>query len=359
MKITCVLPTLGHGGAQKILITVAEYLSYECNYDVDILVLGSPETTFYQPRKIPVHYLECFTYKPNIPSLINASIKIRDLLMKRQPDVTISFMDIANIPTLVAGIFGVRTKVIVSERQDPNYYKFKTVRSILRSLLYRSCWRVVVQTKSIADQMPSCIQKNVRIIPNPVDLSNKCFGKFSDRSKTILLVGRLESQKNYELFLSSVALRKNELEGWKIKIYGHGTLQKKISDLISQLQLQDTVFLCGVTHDIESIMRDAQIYVLPSLYEGFPNTLAEAVSNRVPSIAFKDVSGTEDLIFHRYNGLLIDQTSNKQESLAKAITELAFDVKYREYLSANATDISINFSGQTVLPKWNHLITSS
>ena len=148
MNILCIIPTLGQGGAQRVLVELAEHLSATSKYQVSFLIFKGDEKNFYKPNnQISVHCID--TVQGNSISwlaMLQTPARMRKKIKSISPDVIISFQDVANFPTLLATL-GLNCRVIVSERLDPMYHSAAKIRHLMRFFLYPLANGIVVQTK--------------------------------------------------------------------------------------------------------------------------------------------------------------------------------------------------------------------
>ena len=108
-------------------------------------------------------------------------------------------------------------------------------------------------------------------------------------------------------------------------------MRKKLKKLVSAvLKFPKNIFLNGLTKNIEKCLNEADLFVFPSLYEGFPNALLEAMASGLPCIA-SDCSGNNDIIEHNLSGKLFK--IKDIDALSNLILELLGDYKKRKYFS--------------------------
>lgn len=140
--------------------------------------------------------------------------------------------------------------------------------------------------------------------------------------RVILSIGRLVEQKGHRYLIQSAeVLRENHPE-MAVLIVGEGPLMENLEEEIEELRLTETVRMLGPRRDIPELLALSEVFVLPSLFEGLPITLLEAMASATP-IVVTDVDGIRDVIEHEVDGLLVP--SRDPESLAKAIDALLSD----------------------------------
>ena len=206
MSKRCVvfIGTLKQGGAERVISILTRQMAQK-NLDVKIL-LYYDEPIFYEldPR-VKIDIVEKNTNSRNILKNI---FWIRKYF-KNQADVLLSFLAPFNMLALVAA-FGLRTSVIVADRNDPRYVPGNRYIRFARNVLYRLADGVVVQTKYNQDYFPKKIRDNSVVIANPVDLGDNA-GKAlrADKRREIVSIGRLMPQKNqnYRVCNKYVTLR--------------------------------------------------------------------------------------------------------------------------------------------------------
>ena len=121
----------------------------------------------------------------------------------------------------------------------------------------------------------------------------------------ILSTGRLARQKGFKYLIEAAKDIVKENRNVFFFLAGKGRLENTLNRLIQQNQLQDRFFLIGFHENISGLLRSADIFVIPSLYEGMPNSVLEAMSHKLPVIA-SNVNGVSELIKDGENGFSVD-----------------------------------------------------
>jgi glycosyltransferase involved in cell wall biosynthesis len=184
----------------------------------------------------------------------------------------------------------------------------------------------------------------VKVISNFVD--TKMFAPSDEvpcEPGLVGFVGRLAPQKNLTALIEAMA----GLKGATLRLIGEGSQEKELADL-AKARGVTVEFWGAVPHlEIPRLLAECEIFVLPSLYEGLPKALLEAMSAAVPVIATK-VQGSEEVIKHRQTGWLCEDTS--AESLRKALITLLEDSRLRAQIGRDARRyVQENFSIERVL----------
>ena len=138
-----------------------------------------------------------------------------------------------------------------------------------------------------------------------------------------------------------------------ITIYGEGILRNFLTKLISFLNLEDRIFLPGIATEVETVLTSADLFVFPSIYEGFPNALCEAMSCGLPVIA-SNCSGNIDIVEEGVNGLLFNVAD--VDGLVSCIKKLLDNSDYANKLAVNAQDVVNKFSEPEILKLWDNVL---
>jgi glycosyltransferase involved in cell wall biosynthesis len=157
------------------------------------------------------------------------------------------------------------------------------------------------------------------------------------KNKTILIggVGRLDRIKNYEIIIEACKLLDSEFSNWNFLLAGDGESKKNIQDLISKSKedLANKIHLIGNKNKICAFFKTIDIFIQPSFYEGFSNTILEAMAMKVPVIA-SNIGGNATMIRNGFNGLLFDPLDEKE--LMQCIKKYIQDKPFANKMAENA-----------------------
>lgn len=366
--IILITASLNCGGSERIVSEIANYLASKPQYKITIITLGSPQDLPFYPLDEAVdllqidqtqNYQQCKLIR--ISNIVRRIFCLRKMIYKLKSDLIISFVDMMNITTLIA-ISWLQIPIIVSERTHPGYYKIPNLYRIFRNWLYPKAAYVVMQTNSAASYFKK-VSNNFKlsIIPNPVKQPVKIKAdvlSVLSNVRHIISVGRLCPFKGFDTLIRAFAsiIEQDPETDLILTIYGEGAERANLENLIATLSLQNKVFLPGITKNIPDILINADLFVFPSHYEGFPNALAEAMAVGLPVIA-SNCSGNIDIVEDYVNGRLFP--IDDSEMLFNIMQELINDVEQRKQLSANATKITEQFSETQIYAMWENIINSA
>ncbi len=345
MKILFVIHGLQTGGAEKVLVMLANYLA-RSGYKISIITFTNEEP-FYKinPLVNIIKHNKNYTRSSKVLSIFTRINDLKKLFKENNPDIVISFITITNIYSILAAKLAGK-KIIVSEHTNYNYSSKKLL-GLLRTLIYPIANFVVVLTNY--DKNKYMLNKNVHVIENPLIISHNY--ENIRRENIILGVGRLADMKGFDMLIK--AFSKIKKDEWKLIILGEGPQRKELENLINQLHLNDKVSLLGITKDVEKYYKKANIFVLSSRREGFPGALCESIGYGCASIAFNCTTGPSEIIEHNINGILVEPENI--DELSSAIQKLMENPKRRLILSSHSKDIISRLDIKIISSKWIEL----
>ena len=302
MKITLFIPTVGAGGAERVITLMANYWA-ERGHTVILLSLDRSDRQPFFPIHPQVTYIalnllkEKKSYLAKSKHTISQILSVRKCIVRRQPDVLIAQLDIA-IFLATSATLGLPVKVIVYEGTNPYLSKTNRYLKKLNNVLYRSADHLVLQTQQIARTFPAYLQAKISVIYNPIvqseapldtnDYSNNLL------RKRVVSVGRLVYPKAYEILIKAFHTFSQEKPDWLLLIMGEGELRPELDALCKELNITDRVSFPGSAKNPINVSKSCSIFVLSSRYEGLPNTLCEAMSVGMPVIATRCKFGPEE-----------------------------------------------------------------
>lgn len=283
-RILLITESLGSGGAERQLCGLASMLTkagYPCR------LITYVHNQFYEPylKSNGVDYM----FVPSLQNKYTRIFRVAKYVRSYNPDIVISYLPAVNKMMCLAKCF-FNAKLIVSERNNNTSVKFSD--KILFNL-YRNADCIVPNSNSQANFIKTYfpfLSKKVHPIINFVDIDRFSINADvvdNDRTK-IITVARYTEQKNVLTYLKAVRLAKEAALNVHFDWYGdkmhHSNYYAKVQALYDELDIADYMTLHDANSKVEEEYRKADIFCLPSLYEGYPNVVAEAMSSGLPII---------------------------------------------------------------------------
>lgn len=361
MRITLVIASDDIGGAQRAMALMANYWAAE-GHHVTLVSLGPQFKDRYELHRLVKRVsLNLSSDSAHLGQALYHNVlrvlRLRDQFRQLQPDVVISFMSSTNVLTILA-TRGQGIPVIISERTNPHRQAIGLVWNTLRSLLYRYADALVVQTSALRDwAMGVAVSARVEIIPNPVN--PECNGSATsagrhESSHTVVAMGRLVRLKGFDLLIEAFARCAGQHPQWSLVILGDGEERSNLESLIVTKGLQNRVRLAGMVPCPSQILGQADLFVLSSRFEGFPNALMEAMACKLAVISTDCPNGPRDIIRDGVDGLLVPP--DDVNALAKGMDRLMANPAERRRLGARAMEVVERFSIEKIMSMWDELL---
>jgi glycosyltransferase involved in cell wall biosynthesis len=205
---------------------------------------------------------------------------------------------------------------------------------------------------------------DVYLIPNGVDTDRFCPGSGDiaapERAHVVVCVSKLRYEKGIDVVLLAWHLVQQRLPQSRLILIGDGPIEKQLKCMATALGIQDSVEFAGLRQDVSVQLHRGCVAVLPSRWEGMPNAILEAMACGLPCVATR-VSGSEDIVQHGINGLLVE--NEDYQDMAQALLLLLQDqVRIRIYAAAARKTIERHYSLARIIDRYieiyQHLISS-
>ena len=267
-------------------------------------------------------------------------------------------MTTANI-LLALAAKGLGIPAVGSERIHPPMLPLGTVWEWLRQHIYGQLDMLVALTKESAVWLKANtkIQK-IEIIPNTVNYPITpqppvIKPKFVSNSFNLIAVGRLSYQKGFDRLIQAFSTLASRFPEWNLTILGEGDCRQILEQQIAELGLEQRVSMPGVVGNLGDWYTEADLYVMTSLFEGFPNALGEAMSYGLPVISVDCDTGPRDIIRHQVDGLLVPQ--NDHHALVETLKMLMGDKMLRQQYAERSVEIRERLSIENISSLWEVL----
>ena len=350
-KLLIISPSLKMGGIERALTNLANYFVGQ-NLEVVFVSCLKSKPFYALDSRIGVvepdferkgGMLNKISFYPKLIKFIKASYQ------QTQPDAVLSFGDAFN-PLVLLALKNEKAPIYISDRTSPDY-KFKFPIPFLKRWLYPKSTGFIAQTTRAATYKEQQFGNRlaITVIPNAVKDMAPTPQK---RENIILYVGRFAWEKAPHYLIEAFAKIQHHTD-WQLMMAGSGPQLADMKTLAATLGVADRVSFLGDVKDVDSLYAKAHIYVLPSVVEGFPNALCEAMASGLPSICF-DTIPHEDIFIAPKMGVVCKTLSS--QSLAKEIEKLLLDTSLREEMGTNALKIKEHLAIETIGSKYLKLM---
>lgn len=363
-KLLFVTSSLGGGGAERVIVNIITHLDKE-KHDISLALFEKKGSYLSQvPDYVKVYDLK----KKSRYSFLKLIFHLSRLFKKVKPNTVVSFMAYNNMVVILAKFMsGCRFNLVTSVRTYLSYATSRTKLSRIRYFLYKFLFNyadfIVVPSAGVKKDLEkkfNIIQRKIKIIYNPVDL--KKIKKLKEEEvedlrikeckSFILAVGRLTKAKGYPYLLRAYSMINKEIEE-SLLILGTGEDEEKLKSLVNELGIRGHVFFLEFKKNPYKFMNRASIFVLPSLWEGFPNVVLEAMACGVPVISTNCPSGPREIITNGENGILVPPADEK--ALSEAMLTLLKDGELRRNFSEEGRKRAEDFRIEKILPQYEEL----
>lgn len=357
-RLTIVIHSLQGGGAERISSWMANHWAQQGDH-VSLITLDLPHTDQYplDPRVERIG-LGMMSVSRNVLQAFFRNLARRRRLAKAIaqscPDRVISLTDKTNVLTLLA-CRGVTDQVVVYELTDPRQHAIGRWWSWLRRLTYPRAKALVVQTEGVRQWFRQWLKGvPIYVIPTGVPQMSATSHVPRPPGRRLLAVGRLEHVKGFDLLIEAFSRIAALHPDWQLWIAGSGSLYAVLQRDIHRRGLGKRVTLLGHVAQPETIMQQADVFVLSSRYEGFPTALLEAMACGLPAVSFDCPSGPSEIIRHSVDGLLVP--SQDVEALAAAMGRLMSDESLRRAMAERAEEVTKRFSMERFFAQWEEVL---
>lgn len=372
-KILLIVQSLGIGGQERIAINT--YESIREKYDVSFVVFQNAKVQY--EHSFDVINLNIPASQNKIKKVINQirrGIRLIKLRRKLKTDVAISFGTTANISNSLSGIFS-RGKTVSAIHSFGSLKQKSMIKFILKHSDKVICIAKDMQ-QEVLREFPKA--SNTVVVENGYDV-DKIVAESQEPleqlqfKNTVVTMGRLAPVKAFDRLIKAFSVAKKSCPELNLVILGKGELLDTLQDVAKDEMVADSVHFLGYQKNPYAYLKHADLFVLSSLSEGFPNALIEALSCELPIVSLDCRSGPREILSEVYGngrikgiieekyGVLVEYSNIEAENvelLAQAIVRVMKNQDLRNKYIANAMERARQFSLEVYKEKLINLIDS-
>lgn len=367
-KVLFIYGSLGGGGAERVLIDLLSNIDY-AKYEVDLcLIINQGILLPEVPKQVNIialweDYNLFYKIAYRLSKWFGNNSMFRHILKEKitkQYDTEISFLE--GIPLKLHALMKTEAKKITWVHCDLfNFpYEAKQFAEGEEILAYNLMDTIVCVSsdamKAFVKRFPSCTS-NIKVIYNPID-SDKILRLAVDGQEksiaqfTIVTVGRLTPQKKMDRVIRLASRCKQEQIKVRFQIIGDGESKEELFALRRALDVEDVVEFIGFVRNPFPYIKNADMLLLSSGYEGFGLVVCEAMCLGVPVVSTKTAGPTEIIENNKY-GILCD---HDDESIYIAVKRMIEDENLRLYYKEEGLHRAKDFSVKNTLTEFDLMI---
>lgn len=355
MKILQVLPYFCFGGAE----TMCENLTYALiaqGHTVTVVSLYGEHTPI--SRRMEASGVRILYLDKKLGLDVSMVPKLTRIMKAEKPDVVHTHLDVIKYAVAAARLAGVK-KCVHTVHNVADKEAEGRAQKLINGFYFRRGWSVPValspEVRASIVSFYGLKPEQVPVAYNGVDLS-RCLPKESycaGEEFHILHIGRFNEQKNHGLLLKMFETLARENPGLCLELIGEGELRPEIEKQVKTMGMEGRVAFLGAQSNVYPYLQRADLFLLPSRYEGIPMTIIEAMGTGLP-IVVTAVGGVPDMLENGVDGFTVPC---EEEKIVEACQNLIRDEALRERLGRAAREHADRFSAQTMGKRYLEIYT--
>lgn len=338
------------GGIERQMCALASHLSQR-GHDVLLFTSDAPhERPLYNlaPGVRLIHH----TYNGDKRNLQ----LFRRLVLSHDPDICISGASDRRHFIWPAVLWGTGIPWVYSEHTEPAFL-VETWNAKERIAAMSGADALHMLLPSYGLSIPSFLKDRLTIISNAVLLQPLPRTTLPNGEHLLLAMGRLSFEKQWPLLIKAFCQLAQDFPSWRLELWGEGEKRADLQRQINRTGLQNRMKLPGSTSSPETKYAAASLLCLPSMHEGMPCVLLEAMACGLPSVGFRACGGVNELIEHGRTGLLADEMT--AESLAAALRQLMANESLRNQMGEAAQTKAAQHTPERIYAQWENLLVKT
>ena len=358
MKLCFLIPwiTKGRGGTENVGQMMAGAMAAR-GHEVHILTFDDAR----QPARWPLPDGVTLTHLTEIPGPVQDG-QLMLALASTAPDLVVGLHMNRTFLTYVRAARRLGLPLVLSEHQDPRFpARLGNFDPAERAMAFQGATRLHLLIEAFVDTLPAHLRPRARVIANtvpPAAAPADPAGKGRDRLR-LISVARLVARKNMAWLVEEFARIAQAHPGWDLQIVGGGPERAALAARAQELGLGQRVLFTGEIGDVYGALAQAQIFVLPSLFEGFPMSSLEAMAHGLPVVGFAACNGINVQVEDGVSGLLAPHPL-QPGSLADAMAQLMGDAGLRRAMGAAAlARYEAAYANGVIFDQWEALFAEA
>ncbi|MCK4321004.1 glycosyltransferase [candidate division WOR-3 bacterium] len=366
IKILFILDVLEFGGAQRVSLNILRFLNRSRFTPLLTLLKGKGNYIKMLPQDVTAYNLNLKRARFGVFDLVR-------ILKITRPHIVFSTVNyIDEVVNVALRIYAGSYKLILRSPNFPsqNIHKYPVYVRLISRWSYNKADMVIASTKAMKSDLQLIFDlplEKVKLVHNPVDLQlisslskksveEKLFHTEGDNYRPVIVsMGRLTEQKGFTYLIRAFKMVQNELPS-KLVIIGDGAQKRDLENLTESLGIAEDVIFLGLQSNPYKYLANSDLFVLSSLWEGFPNSLVEAMTCGIPVISTDCPSGPKEIITNGENGLLVPPKD--YQALVNSILQVLTNKKLASNLAESGLERVKDFEVKMITKKYEQLFLS-
>lgn len=356
-SVVFLINSLEGGGAERVLTYLVNNMA---EWDIHLVLLDDKPIAYELSENIKLHVL-------GRPNFVLASFVFSRWLKKNaQNAIVVSFLNRSNYVNILSKLFHQHVAFLSERNTVSMHFSGNNLYGLLNRIIVKKIYKfsagIIAVSSGVKNDLVlsfGCRPENVQVINNPVDYEKAL--RLAEREETfvkdygnyVCAVGRLTKQKRFDLLIEAFSFVTPDLN---LVILGDGEECGKLQKMIVNSGQEERIQLVGFKKNPYPYIKNAEMFVLSSDYEGFPNVLLEALALGKAVVATDCPSGPCDILGADEEFGLLVPPGNAQQ-IAKAINRLHSDIAMRKHYEDKAKERIADYSLGKVVGMYKTSIT--
>lgn len=376
MKILLLATVYEYGGISNVIRNILDHLDKERD---EVVFLVERLASRHYPLRSDIKFInmDLETGRGIFGKLINILkhlCRLRKIIIKESPDVVLGFGSSVNCLYLLSFLWPAKNapKVIFADYTEMLFVKqkarttkesvFNVIFRAIMFFLYHRADAIVCVSRSLASHMEKFLfmdKNKIKVIPLPVNIgeirlrSQEEISGYRNSLPWIGTVSRLSVEKGVNFLIDAFFNLARKIDA-RLIIVGDGEERENLEDMVRRLNIESKVEFLGWLDNPYKYLRKMDVFVLSSLWEGFPYVIVESMVCRVPVVASDSVASIREVLKDGVSGLLVSPKDSN--ALSDSIYKLLKDSDLRSrFVSEAAKGVEI-FDAKKIVKRYRALM---
>jgi len=379
MKILFLAAVYEYGGVSSVIKNILDNLDRE-KFDITLLVESLSLKHYPLRNDIRLINMDIKPAKGGVRKLVNIFrhlYRIRKNIIQGKPDVVLSVSSSTNSLCLSAFLWPIKNmpKIVLSEHTEQLFVKqkarsfreniLKFLYRVIMFLLYHRADAVICVSNSLAGYVRGFLlmdKRKIKVIHVPVNIEKIRMGSRREIQKShedintapwVGTLSRLSAEKGINYLIEAFSILLERIDA-RLIIVGDGEERARLEEMARDLGIENRVSFVGWLENPYNYLRKMDVFVLSSLWEGFPNVIIESMICGVPVIATRSVGGVEEVVKDGVDGLLVPPKDIR--ALSDSIYRLLQDKVLKTRFTEEANKKIEQFDSYKITKQYEYLM---